>query len=141
MLKKKCRQMQFLTSGIPYHTIYKYHFVVRFWVVCGCMRVCDTSLEPSRHPHERMPGARAPARAARLQMAKMCFLLHMAPPNDCFKTVCGCVRVCDTSLDPSRHPFKRTPAARAPVPAARPQMAKMCFLLHKAPPNDRFKTR
>ena len=41
--------------------------------MCGCMRVCDTSLEPSWHPHERMIGARAPARAARPQNGKMCF--------------------------------------------------------------------
>ena len=59
-----------------YHTIYKYLSVVDFWAVCGCMRVCDTSLEPSRHPHERMPDARAPARAARPHLAKMTFLLH-----------------------------------------------------------------
>ena len=58
----------------------------------------------------------------------------------CFSAVCGCVRVCDTSLEPSRHPHERTPDACAPAAAARPQMAKMCFLLHKSAPNGRFHT-
>ena len=57
-----------------------------FSAVCGLMRVCDTSLELSWHPHERMPAARAPACAARPQMAKMCFLLHKSATNGRFET-------------------------------------------------------
>ena len=55
------------------HTIYKNHFVRRFWAVCGCVRVCDMSLEPSRPPDEDLIGARLLARAARPQCVKMHF--------------------------------------------------------------------
>ena len=54
-----------------YHTIYKNHFVLCNWDVCGCMWVCDTSSEPPRPPYERMMEARPLARAARPQRAKM----------------------------------------------------------------------
>ena len=37
-----------------YHTIYKNDFVLSISAVCGCMRVCDTSLELPRPPYERM---------------------------------------------------------------------------------------
>ena len=78
---KKCPDKYVLM----YHTIYKNLSVLRFWAVCGCVRVCDTSLEPSWHPHKRMPGALAPACAARPQLAKMCFLLHKAALNGRFE--------------------------------------------------------
>ena len=53
--------------------------------VCGSMRVCDTSLEPSWTPYERMIGRFCAARAARPQYAKMRFLLHKAALNGRFK--------------------------------------------------------
>ena len=56
-----------------YHTIYKYQSVRSRSAVCGCMRVCNTSLEPPRPPYERLMDARPLARAARPQCAKMCF--------------------------------------------------------------------
>ena len=59
---------------------------MRFWAMCGCVRVYDTSLELSWHPHERMPAAQAPACGARPQMAEMCFLLHKSAPNGRFET-------------------------------------------------------
>ena len=46
-----------------HHTIYKNHFVRGFWAVCGCVRVCDMSLEPSRPPDEDLISARLLARA------------------------------------------------------------------------------
>ena len=54
------------------------------WAVCGCMRVCDTSLEPPRPPYERLIGRIRFARTGRPQCAKMCFLLHKALLNDRF---------------------------------------------------------
>ena len=82
------------------HTIYKNHFVVCLMAVCGCMRVCDTSLEPSWTPYERIIGAFCELRAARPQFAKMRFLLHKAAINGRsiyknhfvkgFLAVCGC---------------------------------------------------
>ena len=48
-----------------YHTIYKYGFVKDGWAVCGCMRVCDTSLEPPWPPYEDMIGGNCLARAVR----------------------------------------------------------------------------
>ena len=55
-----------LFNNREHHTIYKNLSVTGNWAVCGCVRVCDTSLDSPWHPHERMPGAalrrpRAPA--------------------------------------------------------------------------------
>ena len=69
-----------------YHTIYKNHFVGIRWAVCGCVRVCNTSLKPSRPPYERMMEAIRFARAARPQCAKMWFLLHKTALEGRFKT-------------------------------------------------------
>ena len=68
------------------HTIYKNYFVSGFWAVCGCMRVWNTSLEPLRHPYERMIVRFRFARAARPQRAKTSFLLHKTAPNGRFET-------------------------------------------------------
>ena len=46
-------------NNSEHHTIYKNLSVTGNWAVCGCVRVCDTSLDSSWHPHERMPGAQA----------------------------------------------------------------------------------
>ena len=63
-------------SQIKHIYRYKLLYIILYknilvWVgsggVCGCVRVCDTSLEPSRPPHERTSAARTPARAARPQ--------------------------------------------------------------------------
>ena len=62
---------EFTTIFSLNHTIYKNHFVKHGLAVCGSMRVCDTSLEPSWSPYERMIGAFRFARAARPQCAKM----------------------------------------------------------------------
>ena len=48
---------------------------------CGPILACDSSLEPPRPQNEHMMDARAPARAARPQWAKMCFLLHKVVLN------------------------------------------------------------
>ena len=159
--------------------------MVWFRVVCGCMRVCDTSLEPSWTPYERKAPALATTLRTRPQCSKMCFLLHKLACNGRFETqtlkksyiwyqnndlanmgidlsraarpqcvknrknvillhtahhhhtiyknhfvrgfwaVCGCVRVCDTSLEPSRQMKliceKKSRFARA----ARPPCVKM----------------
>ena len=58
---------------------------MRFWAVCECMRVCDTSLEPSWPPYECLIRGTRFARVARPQCTKMCFLLHKAPINDRFE--------------------------------------------------------
>ena len=52
------KQLQLSSQEIAglYHTIYKNDFVLCRWAVCGCMRVCDTSLEPPRPPYERLMG-------------------------------------------------------------------------------------
>ena len=68
-----------------YHTMYKNHFVRVIWAMCGCVRVCDMSLEPSRPTNEHMMDARAPAGAVRPQCVKMCFLLHKAALNGLFE--------------------------------------------------------
>ena len=65
-----------------HHTIYKHLCVGLMWGVSGCARVCDTSLEPFRHPNVRMSASLEPARAARPQLEKMYFLLHKAPIYD-----------------------------------------------------------
>ena len=46
--------------------------------LCGCMQVCNTTLEPSWPQYERMIGGLRFACAARPQYAKMWFLLHKA---------------------------------------------------------------
>ena len=47
--------------------------------VCGCMRVCDISLELSWSPHEHMIGGLSFARTVRPQGTKTCFLLSVRP--------------------------------------------------------------
>ena len=73
-------------SVVGNHTIYKNHFVSRVSAVCGCMRVCNASLEPPQHPYERMIVRFRFARAARPQRAKTLFLLHKTAPNGRFET-------------------------------------------------------
>ena len=50
----------------------------------------------------------------------------------------GWIWACDSSLEPPRPPYEHMMAARAPACAARPQCAKLCFLLHKVALNGRF---
>ena len=51
------------------------------WGVCGLMRACDSSLEPSCYKNDHVMEEIRFARAARPQCAKMCFLLHKAVLN------------------------------------------------------------
>ena len=92
------------------HTIYKNLSVKSGWAVCGCMRVCDTSLEPPRPPYERLIGRIRFARTARPQCAKMCFLLHKAPLTTGLRLV-TLIWVTD-NLNKISLPLHRTPAVR-----------------------------
>ena len=64
--------------------------------------------------------------------------------NKCF-VVCRwaareLMRACDTSLEPPRLPYDQVMEQNRFARAARPQRAKMCFLLHKLAPNGHFET-
>ena len=48
------------------------------------------------------------------------------------------MRACDTSLEPSRLPYDQVMETNRFARAARPQCAKMCFLLHKVALNSHF---
>ena len=50
------------------------------------------------------------------------------------------MRACDGSLEPSWHKNDGSMENFRFARAARPQCAKMCFLLHKLAPNGRFET-
>ena len=50
----------------------------------------------------------------------------------------GWIWACDSSLEPSCHKNDRIMGEFRFALAARPQCAKMCFLLHKAPLNSRL---
>ena len=63
--------------------IYLYNnkcFVGDVWGMCGLMRACDSSLEPSCYKNDQVMEEIRFARAARPQCAKMC-LLHKAVLN------------------------------------------------------------
>ena len=115
-----------------YHTINKNHFVKSRWAVCGCMRVCDTSLEPYCHKNDHVINLFWFARAARPQCAKMCFLLYKAVLNGRFQ-VCIANMNCRYSR---KNAFPKLVICY--ICALRPQCAKMCFLLHKKALNGRF---
>ena len=86
--------------------------------MCGCMRVCDISLEPPWPPYERMIGG---IRFARPQYVKMCFLLYKVPLNDDYET---------QSLNISYRYSQKMSIVYLRMhraPAVRPQCAKMCF--------------
>ena len=92
------------------HTIYKNLSVRHGLAVCGCMRVCDTSLEPPRPPYERLIGRIRFARTARPQCAKMSFLLHKAPLTTGLRLI-TLIWVTD-NLNKISLPLHRTPAVR-----------------------------
>ena len=110
-----------------HHTIYKYPSVRSFLGVCGCMRVCDTSLEPSWHPHERPPAGQAPARAARPQLAKMCF--YYIRHN--FSAVFRLGRIPKRSMRLYNTLCHTKMLQRVHPAPARPQCLKLCYFSTK----------
>ena len=52
----------------------------------------------------------------------------------------GWIWACDSSLEPSQRKNDRSIENFCFTHAARPQVAKMCFLLHKLAPNGHFET-
>ena len=88
--------------------------------MCGCVRVCDTSLEPICPQSERMIVRFRFARAARPQHAKMLLLLHKTALSSHLESY-HTIMLGGLGLYASRSPNERTPAARTPERAARPQ--------------------